>query len=62
MTMTDQPETCGATAVFWPEAEGCEAECIRPRGHQPPDVHEDEILGQWTEDDLPTHFPNRDDD
>jgi hypothetical protein len=46
---------CGATAVFWPDVEACGAECIRPAGHEPADVHEDAILGEWTEDELPTH-------
>lgn len=46
--------TCGATATFWPDVEACEAECIRPENHQPEDVHEDEILGEWTEDELNT--------
>nr|MDT0658046.1 hypothetical protein [Micromonospora sp. DSM 115978] len=46
---------CGAQAIFWPDVEACEAECIRPTGHDGP--HEDEILGEWSEDDLPTHHP-----
>jgi hypothetical protein len=46
--------TCGATATFWPDVEACEAVCIRPEGHDPADVHEDEILGEWTEDELTT--------
>lgn len=45
---------CGASAVFWPDDEACEAECNLPAGHQPPDEHEDETLGRWTEDELPT--------
>lgn len=49
---------CGARAVFWPDVEACEAECIRPRGHQPANVHKDEILGEWDEDYLPTHHPD----
>lgn len=52
--MTEQQPTCGATAVFWPDDEACEAVCILPPGHQPADRHEDENLGEWTEDDLPT--------
>lgn len=52
--MTDQQQMCGATAVFWPGVEACEAVCILPGGHQPPDIHEDEILGEWTEDELST--------
>lgn len=54
--MTTTP-VCGARAVFWPDDEGCDAECFRP----PHDgtIHEDEILGAWDEDDLPTTHPNR---
>lgn len=48
---------CGATAVLWPDDEACDAECILPAGHEPADVHEDEILGEWSEDDLSTHHP-----
>ncbi|MFE9448312.1 hypothetical protein [Streptomyces sp. NPDC006739] len=55
--MSEAAERCGAQATFWPDDEACEAECIRPPGHEPADVHEDEILGQWTEDELPTHHP-----
>lgn len=47
---------CGARTVFWPDDECCEAECIRPVGH-PGTVHEDETLGEWDEDDMPTHYP-----
>lgn len=46
--------TCGARAVFWPDVEACDAECSLPAGHQPPDEHEDDILGRWTEDSLLT--------
>ena len=53
--MSEPTELCGATATFWPDVEACEAECILPPGHEPADVHEDEILGQWSEDELPTH-------
>lgn len=56
------PRACGATAVFWPDAEACEAVCTRPFGHQPGDVHEDETLGEWREDELTTHHPDRDTD
>jgi hypothetical protein len=52
---------CGATAVFWPEDEACDAECIRPLGHEPANVHEDENLGEWNEDDLITSHPERPD-
>lgn len=45
---------CGARAVFWPEDEGCEAECTLPAGHEPEDIHEDPILGEWSEDELRT--------
>lgn len=48
-------ETCGATAVFWPDMEACEAECFLAP-HQGI-VHEDEILGEWSEDDLVTGLP-----
>lgn len=50
---------CGATATFWPDDEACDVECILPVGHQPADVHEDDILGTWSEDDLPTTIPDR---
>lgn len=56
--MNGPPELCGATTVFWPEVEACDAECILPRGHEPADVHQDEILGRWSEDELTTHRPN----
>lgn len=48
-------DSCGAKAVFWPDVEACEAECVKPRGHEPFDVHEDEILGEWHEDDVDTY-------
>lgn len=48
-------ETCGARTVFWPDDEACDAECFLPPGHDPDDVHEDEILGRWSEDELTTH-------
>jgi len=51
------PDLCGATTVFWPNVEACDAECILPRGHEPADVHEDQTLGEWREDDLPTEHP-----
>lgn len=49
--------TCGARAVFWPDDEGCEAECALPPGHIPHGVHEDDVLGRWTEDELVTSEP-----
>lgn len=52
-----EPELCGATTVFWPDDEACDAECILPRGHEPADGHRDEILGPWSEDELTTHHP-----
>jgi hypothetical protein len=52
--MTD---TCGATATFWPDDEGCEAECILSAGHLPENIHQDEILGEWDADDLNTSLP-----
>lgn len=55
--MSEGAERCGATTVFWPEVEACDAECVLPRGHDPADVHEDEILGRWSEDELTTHHP-----
>lgn len=51
---SDNSHLCGATAVFWADQEACEAECDRAAGHIPSDVHWDEILGEWSEDDLPT--------
>jgi len=45
---------CGATAVLWPDDEACEAECHLPDGHIPLGIHEDPVLGTWSEDDLPT--------
>ncbi|HEY9474408.1 MAG TPA: hypothetical protein VIS06_11225 [Mycobacteriales bacterium] len=54
--MTEPQLLCGATAVFWPDDEACDATCIRPWQH-PGIVHEDEILGEWDEDDLPTSVP-----
>jgi len=44
---------CGAKATFWPDVEACEAECILHIGHSG-ERHEDEILGEWDEDDLIT--------
>lgn len=55
--MTD--EVCGARTVFWPDDEACDATCVLPLGHQPASVHEDEILGQWSEDELLTNHPHR---
>lgn len=55
--MSEPGELCGARTVFWPDDEACDAECILPRGHQPDDVHRDEILGPWSEDELTTHHP-----
>lgn len=46
--MNPEAPRCGETTVFWPDDEGCEAECMLPLGHQPEDVHEDEILGEWS--------------
>lgn len=46
---------CGATAIFWPDDEACDAECALPAGHEPADVHEDKSLGRWSEDDLLTN-------
>lgn len=54
MTLLHSSESvaCGAHAVFWPDVEACDAECILPLGHEGP--HRDAILGEWDEDDLPT--------
>lgn len=60
--MSEPAELCGAQTVFWPDVEACEAECILPRGHEPADVHEDEILGTWHESDLITYHPDRPDE
>lgn len=49
-----EPKRCGARATFWPDDEACEAECMLPAGHEGT-VHEDEILGEWDEEELPTH-------
>ncbi|MFH9236011.1 hypothetical protein [Streptomyces globisporus] len=49
-------ETCKAHTVFWPDVEGCDAECVRHRGHKGT-IHEDEILGDWDEDNMFTTFP-----
>lgn len=48
---------CGATTVFWPDVEACDAECVLPKGHAPEDLHVDEILGVWCEDDSATYHP-----
>jgi hypothetical protein len=53
--MTETP--CGARTIFWPDVEACEAECMLPAGHTPADVHEDDILGSWTEEDMWTTRP-----
>lgn len=45
---------CGATATFWPDDEACPAECLLPLGHEGT-THTDDILGDWTEDELNTH-------
>lgn len=49
--MTEPDELCGATSIFWPDEEACEAECVLPRGHVPANVHRAEILGKWEESD-----------
>ncbi|MFB7592419.1 hypothetical protein [Streptomyces sp. NPDC056169] len=51
--------TCGARTVFWPDDEACDAECSRPAGHAGT-IHEDEILGEWDADELPTTEPEVD--
>lgn len=57
MSRDPYPNVCGATAVFWPDDEACDAECFKPEDHDGP--HEDEILGEWTEDELSTWHPAR---
>jgi hypothetical protein len=47
-------KACRARTVFWPDDEGCDAECVLPIGHEPNEIHEDAILGTWNEDDLIT--------
>lgn len=54
MTVPEQ-QLCGARTVFWPDDEACDAECFLPAGHEG-SIHEDEILGEWNEEDLLT-FP-----
>lgn len=54
--MTNEPPTtCDARTVFWPDDEACDAECALPLGHEPNDVHQDENLGEWNEDDMNTY-------
>lgn len=55
--MSDEEQLCGATAVFWPDDEACDATCILPHRHIGA-VHEDGILGEWREDELNTHVPD----
>jgi len=50
-------EACRARTVFWPDDEACDAECSPPRGHEPVEIHEDEILGEWNEEDMYTSHP-----
>ncbi|WP_225811318.1 hypothetical protein [Streptomyces spinosus] len=57
--MSAQRETCGARTTFWPDVEAIDAECFLPRGHEPAQVHEDEALGEWNEDELVTYHPER---
>ena len=45
-------DLCGATTVFWPDVEACDAVCILAKGHQPANIHKDEVLGEWDEDDV----------
>lgn len=60
--MSEQRKTCGARTTFWPDVEACDAECIRPRDHEPANIHEDEILGEWNEDELTTYCPDPDEE
>lgn len=48
-------KTCGATTVFWPDVEACDAECFLPP-HEGT-VHEDEILGEWDASYVYTNVP-----
>jgi hypothetical protein len=48
-------ETCGACTRF--TAVDRDAHCCLPPGHQPADVHRDEILGEWAEDKMMTFHP-----
>ena len=57
--MEDDTPKCGARTVFWPDDEACDAECIRPRGHGGT-IHEDEILGEWDEEEMFTSCPDED--
>lgn len=50
-------ETCQARTVFWPDVEACDAECSLPRGHEPAEIHKDETLGEWNEEDMYTSHP-----
>ena len=54
--LTPYPK-CGATAVFWPDDEGCEAVCSWPRGYGGT-KHMDETLGSWDEAELTTSYPS----
>lgn len=48
---------CGARAVFWPDDEACDAECVLDRDPKHA-RHEDEILGGWTDEELITSYPH----
>ena len=54
--LTPYPK-CGATTVFWPDDEGCDAVCVWPRGHGGT-RHQDEALGGWDEGELTTSHPS----
>lgn len=54
--MSEPQALCGARTVFWPDDEACDAECIRPAEHAGT-RHEDEILGEWDEEDMFTTYP-----
>lgn len=51
------PPICGATTVFWPDCECCDAECHLRPDHK--GLHEDPILGPWSEEEMPTRHPVR---
>lgn len=54
MTLDRRRGVCGATTVFWPDAEACDAACFLLPGHDDPTRHADRTLGEWSEDELPT--------
>lgn len=51
--MSEAADKCGARTVFWPDEEACDAVCYLPEDHEPAHIHQDEILGEWNEEDMP---------